>query len=398
MTSEKLSDLHVEPISNSLSGLTVDLVVSGSIAACEATKNIRALRRLGAETSVFLTRGGAKFTTATSLEWASAKKVTLEFDGRASHIASGDICCIAPASASILEKVVSGSTDTPEGALIQSYLGSKRPILVLPCMHASLWASPQVQMNAERLKQRGLLFIEPLVEEGKLKTPPPDILADQVSHAYHLSRNPTLIKGTVCMGSTKGYFDDIRYISNYSSGALGSMLVEELYRFGIQVSVICGSCQVKPRVWSELKMTETNDSMLNAVNDTPLQDFTIMLAAVLDYVPARRHAGKLRSGEGRQNIELTPTPKIISKLSQLGKKANIGFKLEPVLDSNTIDQAKSYLEKYSLSHMVANSFESIKKGGYEARILSADSNVPIESKPDLVRKLVEIIIRSTKEV
>jgi phosphopantothenoylcysteine decarboxylase/phosphopantothenate--cysteine ligase len=99
-------DLFVARRSNTLRGKTLDIAVSGSIAAMESPRFLRSLRRLGAEVVPWLSAGGSQFITETSLSWASGgKKVIQHFSGEAPHIAVNDALIIAPASANILSKI-----------------------------------------------------------------------------------------------------------------------------------------------------------------------------------------------------------------------------------------------------------------------------------------------------
>ena len=174
------SDLQVNSISNSLSGKSIDVVITGSIGSVESVRFLRSLRRLGADVFPWLSKGAFQFTTETAVSWAAAQPVTTEFSGTASHIALRDACVIAPASASIIAKIANGITDTPTSALIASYLGQGKPVLLMPNMHDSLLQAPAVSENLNKISS-WIHMLQPRQEEGKQKFPEPKHLADQVS-------------------------------------------------------------------------------------------------------------------------------------------------------------------------------------------------------------------------
>ena len=157
------------------------------------------------------------------------------------------------------------------------------------------------------------------------------------------------------MGTTKGFIDDVRYISNYSSGGLGTAISEELYRWGFSTEVVCGPCEIKPKSFSNMIHVETNEQMLEACQKSLAGNNSalVMLASVLDFVPEKKLSGKLSSSE-ELRVDFKKTDKIIAQL-QPSSGLKVGFKLEselPLEKASSI--AKSYMTKYSLSYMVLN--------------------------------------------
>jgi len=385
-----MSDLDVERLSAALAGRQIDFVVSGSIGAVESVRCIRALRRLGAEITPWLTAGGANFTTPTALAWAAGRPVRSEFSGDASHIAVGEACIVAPASASLIGKVVAGITDSPATALVTSYLGQKRPVLLLPNMHDSLAAAPTVARNLATLPTLGIQVLEPRRAEGKRKFPEPETLADEIAHllnagalytqGHKASAQPVL----VTMGSTRGYIDDVRYVSNYSSGALGSAIAEELYRLGYATTIICGASQIRPRVYSVLKEADTNDTMELAIAEALSNGAraAVLAASVLDFAPVSKAAGKIASASHEHLlIDLARTRKLIAGVRPV-TGVKVGFKLETGL---TIAKARtladSYMDTYGLSLMVVNDLADVDAQRHHATVFET----PAASRPSTTK-------------
>jgi phosphopantothenoylcysteine decarboxylase/phosphopantothenate--cysteine ligase len=367
-----LSDLQVEIESDALSGRRLDVVVSGSIACVESVRFVRSLRRLGADVRVVLTRGAQKFVGIDALAWASGQKVLSDFDGLESHLAERDACIIAPASASLLGKIEHGITDTPSSALIASYLGLKRLVMAVPGMHGSLMDSPFIAENIARLKSR-IHFFAPRQEENKHKFPDPAHLADLVSNKLNSKHHD--IPVLVTMGSTRGYIDDVRYVSNYSSGALGSALAEELFRYGFNVVVVCGSSQIRPHASSELHSVLTTDEMERAIKSSLSKHkfkAAVFTASVLDFEPTERQTGKISSKKSELQISMKPTKKLIS-LVTTELQAKIACKLltkASAKDETSI--VNDYFSKYALTGVLSNFLEDVSATSHEARFFEGD--------------------------
>lgn len=362
-------DLHVDGVSRSLQGLNIDCVISGSIGSIESPRLIRALRRLGATVTPYLTQGGQQFVTPMTLSWAAANACNDSFSGTSSHIAEGDGCLVAPASANFLGKIANGETSCPSSALVASYLGQKKPVIVLPNMHDSLWNAPAVQANIVKVSA-WVTMLQPRLEEGKVKFPDPNMVANQVSHHLNKIRRQVEPIVLVTMGSMRGYIDDIRYISNYSSGGLGTEISLEAYRQGMETWVVCGPCEIKPPNYSKFLAIETYPQMLAACQEAVSKgvNHLVMAASVLDFVPLNQSPGKIPSDENL-SVSFKRTEKIIGQLHPLEKK--VGFKLESDATHNDKKAdaiARSYCEKYGLSLMVVNQFSNINNVGHKARL------------------------------
>ncbi len=391
MTSSQ--DLAVRPLSDALDGFNLDLVVSGSIGAVESVRLVRALRRLGAEIYPWLTRGGSQFATETALSWAAARPTIERFEGSASHIALRDGCIVAPASASILAKIAQGMTDSPASALVASYLGQKKPVLLVANMHDSLLDSPFVAQNLKTLASY-CTILNARQEEGKQKFPEPQALADEISHFFRKQRwlktaSANAPKVLLTMGTTRGYIDSVRYISNYSSGGLGTEITHEFYRQGFRVHTIAGPSAILPRSYSSLTRVETNAEMSAAVTAEASADLgaAIFAASVLDFIPESKHAGKIRSDE-ELKVTFVKTPKIIAQLSQ-NIPMKVGFKLEAERNEKSAALAAAYIDRYRLSHLIMNVKDDVDEKRHRAFIYQNAKDAPetLDSKEAIARFL-----------
>lgn len=399
-TPSTLSDLDVELVSESLSGWQLDVVVTGSIGAIESVRFVRALRRLGASVQVWLSEGGAQFVTETALAWASARPVRTGFCGHQSHLATSDAVIVAPASAHFLSSLACGLTNSPSLAVTASHWGLGKPVLLLPNMHESLDASPRIKAQIDSLtREPGLSFLASRREEGKVKFPDPKTLADLSSKTLHQHRarergeqpKTTLLT----MGSTRGYFDDVRYISNYSSGALGTDIATELDRYGYPVRVICGPCERKPHASIERIDVETTADMDEAVARHVAQvDHGVFAASVLDYEPSEVASGKLSSGRSDWNVQFKPTAKILRHAQRLAGK-RVGFKLQTAESPGHPEElAARYIEHFHLSMLVYNRLDQVSSDQHRATLFRPrDKTLLDHSEVDGKRALAQAIAR-----
>lgn len=393
------SDLAVKLVSEALAGIRLDVIVSGSIGAVESVRFIRALRRLGAEITPWLTKGGSQFVTPVAVGWAAARECRTGFEADASHLAENHGCIIAPASASFIAKVATGMTETPAAALVTSYLGQQLPVMVLPSMHDSLAHAPQVQGNLKNLQSANatVTILGSRLEEGKHKVPEPAILADHCAHAYNAAQFSPGIrerKILITLGGTRSRIDDVRFVGNYSSGKLGSLIAEELYRLGHNVDVVAGPAEVLPQVFSSLTRVTTNDELEAAcagiLKKSPadiVQGAIVHAAAVLDFQVVNKSDGKIPSSAGTQTITLTPTRKILDSMNT-PLMAKVAFKLETgaTIEAAT-DIAKRYIAKHQLSMLVVNNLENVGIDKHKAWIFEAGKSVDrpyeVNSKQDV---------------
>lgn len=134
----------------------------------------------------------------------------------------------------------------------------------------------------------------------------------------------------ITAGPTREYIDDVRYLSNASSGQMGYALAAAAVDAGHQVVLVSGPTLLSPPSGCEFHGIETTDQMLTACQHAwPGCDGVIAAAAVCDYRPAARISGKLaKTGRGL-TLELVETPDILATLGATrGTRWNVGFALE----------------------------------------------------------------------
>src|SRR5690348_10454722 len=118
----------------------------------------------------------------------------------------------------------------------------------------------------------------------------------------------------VTCGPTWVAIDDMRVISNRSTGELGRILAGQLKAAGARVTVLEGpvaeplndrSVRVVKFLFFEELAALLHKELRNRY------DAVIHAAAVSDYRPVKRISGKISSGKKRLDLKLVRTPKLI---------------------------------------------------------------------------------------
>jgi len=150
---------------------TILLGVTGSIAAYKAADLTSRLTKNGCNVFVVMTAHATEFVGPLTFQTLSRNAVTTGiFDEKESwrpgHIAladRADLLLIAPATANCIAKLANGIADD---ALSSLALATTAPVLIAPAMNGKMWMHPATRENVERLKSRGVTFVDP--EEGIL--------------------------------------------------------------------------------------------------------------------------------------------------------------------------------------------------------------------------------------
>ena len=178
----------------------------------------------------------------------------------------------------------------------------------------------------------------------------------------------------ITAGPTREYLDDVRYLSNASSGRMGFALAAAAIAAGHEVVLVAGPVDLHPPVGCEFHAIETTGEMRTAcVTAFPGCDGVIAAAAVCDYKPRQRIDGKMAKTGEPITIEMIETDDV---LAELGREKNdrwvIGFALEA---ENARENALQKLRAKNCDWIVLNAPTAIGSETNSVEILAADGNV-----------------------
>ena len=134
----------------------------------------------------------------------------------------------------------------------------------------------------------------------------------------------------ITAGPTREYLDDVRYLSNASSGRMGYALAEAALAAGHDVVLVSGPVALPPPKKAEVVSVETTEEMKEAcLKCFPLCDGVIAAAAVCDYKPRQRVQGKIAKTGEPISIEMVETDDVLAELGRRkGHRWVVGFALE----------------------------------------------------------------------
>ena len=400
-----------------LTGKNILLGISGGIAAYKTPNFVRLLKKSGADVQVLASRSALQFVSELSLSTVSGRPVLTDIfsaDGnghdnaRTMHITLGewaDALVIAPATANTLAKLAAGMCDDMLSLCFLT-LRPGKPVLIAPAMDGHMYDSPSVQRNLAMLKAQGCRMMEP--ESGSLasgqcglgRMPEPETIFEALTELLAPPEASALCGKTVIVtaGPTREKLDDVRFLSNYSSGKMGFAIAAEAARRGATVRLVTGPVSLPTPPGVERLDVESAVEMLDAAR--PFFDdcdLFIGAAAVADYRPETPAEGKIKKNDAEMEIRLVRNPDILAtfatgrKPGQLG----VGFALET---AGGLDYARKKLVDKQLDLVAFNIYDG-RTTGFEVdtnalTLLARDGNVtelPLLSKEEAAGKLLDAI-------
>lgn len=363
--------------SKKLSKKRIVLGVTGSIAAVESIKLSRELIRHGADVYPVMTNAATRLIHPDSLEFATSHKPIVELTGQTEHVYfcgltedPADLLLISPCSANTISKIAHGIDDTPVTTFATTAIGSNIPIVIVPAMHLSMYNHKVVQENIGKCKKMGISFIDPVVYANKAKMPSLDEIVANVIRTIgkrDLHEKNVLIIG----GATAESIDDMRILTNRSSGKTAIALANNAFERGANVKLWYGYAKEPVPSHIPLKNFESVNDLLKLLKKNLKFDSIIVCAAIADYY-LKKQKGKIPSGKDKLNLELSPTPKIIQKIRSIAPKSKlIAFKVEQNKD-NLEEKAYQLLKKHQLDFVIANTISAFGKDENEILIIDKE--------------------------
>ncbi len=375
-----------------LEGKCIVLGITGSLAAVECVKLIRELQRRGARVIAVMSENAEKIIGKAAIEFVA------ELAGEGDHVklfgkdGIADVMLIAPATANTISKVACGIADSEITTMALTALGSKKPVIVAPAMHGSMFESPFFTENLEKLEKL-CTIVMPRLEEGKAK------LADIETICLHVERCVASkefrgMKVVITSGPTYEFIDPIRFISNRSSGKMGANLAIEFWRRGAKVVHITSKpTGLKLPDFEEINVTSVSDMLRACLSEIPC-DLFVSAAAPADFT-IEMEESKIKTAE-ELTLKLKASPKILWEVRKIYDGAVIGFKAETgVSEEKLYEIAYEKMLHDRLDMVVANDVLTKGMGTPDTKVLviTAGRKAWIEGmKEDVASKIVDIYV------
>jgi phosphopantothenoylcysteine decarboxylase / phosphopantothenate---cysteine ligase len=350
--------------SNKLLHKRIVLGVTGSIAAVEAVKLARDLIRHGAIVYPVMTPAATRILHPDALEFATSHKPVVQLSGQTEHVSwcglvqdPVDLLLISPCTANTISKIAKGIDDTPVTTCATTAIGAKVPVLLVPAMHLSMYDHKIVQKNIDICKQHGVLVVEPFIQGNKAKSPDVDEIVENVIRA--IGKNDLKDKKILIIGgATAEPVDDIRILTNRSSGATAVSLVLAAFERGADVEFWAGHMRHTIPSYIPSKRFETVQDLLKLVKTKAKQfDGIILCAAIANYTPVKQK-GKIPSGKATLEIQCSPAPIILQDLRKFAPQAKlVAFKAEEKR-STVKEKTRQLLKQYHLDGVIGNTIDA----------------------------------------
>ena len=398
---------------------TVLIGVSGGIAAFKTLELVRNLAANNLDVRVIMTKSASSMVAPSEFEKACGNPVYQElFSGgfnyktilenrKVDHIElanTASLLVIVPATANVIAKMAAGIADD---YLTTTALAATCPILIAPSMNVYMWKNPLMQKNLKTLHETGVHFIGPdsgmlacgYTGTGRLA----DITAIEKEILRFVNTTDDLRgkKIIITAGGTTEPIDDIRVITNKSSGKMGIAIAEECFLRGARVLLLRSHTSVEPRYGMEEKTFDTADSLQQLLKaHVPDFDICIHVAAVSDFQVKHKTKGKISSANPLP-LELEPRSKILDSIKSYNPDIFlVAFKAEwGVTDEKLIDLATSRLSGARADLIVANDVGRPGQGFQtdDNEVIVIDSkgqstHIAKASKPVVARGITDIVV------
>ncbi|MFC2157398.1 bifunctional phosphopantothenoylcysteine decarboxylase/phosphopantothenate--cysteine ligase CoaBC [Acidobacteriota bacterium] len=360
--------------------------ICSSISLYKACDLIRIFQKDGFDVHAVMTKNASRMISPLLLTALTGFRVIVDpFDEEPSekidHVSLAkeiSLFVIAPATANMIGKIAGGVADD---FLSTFYMAVECPVLVAPAMNEAMFFHPQTQENIEKLRVRGVCFVQPekgylaCKDEGWGRLAEPERIAKEGQRL--ISRSHSLKGKTIMVtaGPTREYMDPVRYLSNRSSGKMGYAIAEEALHRGADVCLVSGPTHIYPPRRAQFVPIETAQEMAEKVKEhLDAADVVIMTAAVSDFMFKKESPTKLKKNGRSKTVEFSPTEDILKSLkNSKGDRIVVGFAAET---ENLRENAARKLRDKGLDLIVAN---EVGKSGIG---FDSDMNEVILIKPD----------------
>ena len=395
------------------SGKKVLLIITGGIAAYKMPQLIRLFIKQGAQVKVIVTQNATNFVTVKTLATVS-QSVVYDDEYLSENIAElthldlplwADFIMVAPATANTLAKIATGMADSLATTAV---LASDKPVYIFPAMNDVMYGQHATQRNLYQLAESGYKIFSPEVgplAEGyaaKGRLPEPETIIELVFQAFYRYSHPQVLqnkKFVVTAGGTEESIDPVRYISNRSSGKMGTDLANAASLLGADVILV--TTRPAMMVMSEVKVetVKTTAQMQAAVavhfDET---DVVIMAAAPADFRVANPAMQKIKkvAGQDDLNLQLIKNPDILAGLGKQKKHQFLtGFAAETEnLHANALKKLTAKNADLIIANQVGRSTGGFNADENSGTMFFKDGTtieIPLMSKQEMALRIIQEI-------
>jgi phosphopantothenoylcysteine decarboxylase/phosphopantothenate--cysteine ligase len=266
-------------------------------------------------------------------------------------------------------------------------------VKIFPAMHEEMFLNKRIQENLNKLHQDFDVYGP---RYGRL-----DIGDEGLGRLLEpFEVKNTLIpnitdKVYVVSGPTKEYIDDIRYISNRSSGKQGRALALESHARGFDTTLISSINYDDINTIKQLVFSDTK-TLLNIINSIDISNgYLFMPAAISDFIP-QRTKGKMNRKLGEKKIKLSPNIDIIKEIKNDNPNLTVvGFSAQ-LNDDINFDKMKEKNLDYLITNDVSNQDIGFDSNNNEVTIIDKNANtihLSLKNKYLIAKEILDHVIK-----
>ncbi|MCM1496027.1 MAG: bifunctional phosphopantothenoylcysteine decarboxylase/phosphopantothenate--cysteine ligase CoaBC [Bacteroides sp.] len=395
-----------------LTGKTVILGVTGSIAAYKIANLTSMLVKQHADVYVLMTQNATNFINPITFETLTNHKALVDtfdrnFNYNIEHVSlakKADIVLVAPASANVIGKLANGIADD---MLTTTVMACKCKKLIAPAMNTRMFENPIVQDNLKKLEHYGAVIIQPAVgllackDVGAGKMPSEQVLLDYIYREIRCEKDLAGKKILVTAGPTQEPIDPVRFISNHSTGKMGYAIARAAMERGAEVILITGPVSIAPPPFVTVVPVVSAEDMFQAVKEySSAADIVIKAAAVADYTPETVAEEKIKKQDGSAGLSLKRTTDILKWLGEHRREGQFlcGFSMET---ENLLENSRRKLESKGIDMIIANNLKVAGAGfGGDTNVVTIITRddtreLPLLSKEAVAEEILDHIIKQS---
>ncbi len=389
-----------------LTGKTVVLGVTGSIAAYKIANLASMLVKLHADVHVIMTQNATNFINPITFETLTSNKCLVDtfdrnFQFNVEHVAlakRADIFMVAPASANVIGKIANGIADD---MLTTTIMACKAPKYIAPAMNTNMFENAIVQDNMEKLKRFGYGIIVPATgylacgDTGAGKLPSEEVLLSYILKELHYEKDMQGKKVLVTAGPTMEAMDPVRFISNHSTGKMGYAIARCAMERGAEVTLITGQTAIEKPPFVKVIPVVSAADMFEAVKEHYADmDYIVKAAAVADYTPEYVATDKMKKSDADMSVSLVRTVDILKYIGEHRKPGQVicGFAMET---KDLLENATKKLTSKNVDMIAANNLKVAGAGfGTDTNVITlirkdGTKELPILSKEEAARVILD---------
>ena len=389
-----------------LTGKTVVLGVTGSIAAYKIANLASMLVKLHADVHVIMTQNATNFINPITFETLTSNKCLVDtfdrnFQFNVEHVAlakRADIFMVAPASANVIGKIANGIADD---MLTTTIMACKAPKYIAPAMNTNMFENAIVQDNMEKLKRFGYGIIVPATgylacgDTGAGKLPSEEVLLSYILKELHYEKDMQGKKVLVTAGPTMEAMDPVRFISNHSTGKMGYAIARCAMERGAEVTLITGQTAIEKPPFVKVIPVVSAADMFEAVKEHYADmDYIVKAAAVADYTPEYVAPDKMKKSDADMSVSLVRTVDILKYIGEHRKPGQVicGFAMET---KDLLENATKKLTSKNVDMIAANNLKVAGAGfGTDTNVITLirkdeTKELPILSKEEAAKVILD---------